>query len=200
LLQEAKRALPHGAFIAMLERELPFSPRWAQQMMKIADNPVLSDAKHASLLPPSVQTLAELATLSPGAIQQKIDSGAIHSKMQRKDARRLRPGAVSDLFKKKRRQLEPVKEMHRRIEQLQERCVELEQERDHAQERSHEDVPLLNALHTALATIDKHVGWPAGNPQFAELRYALERVIALMEAEVPSAAVSPDGVPASKPH
>jgi hypothetical protein len=57
LLIEAKAALPHGGFEIMV-KDLPFGARAAQFLMKVASHPVLSNPKHASLLPASWMTLA----------------------------------------------------------------------------------------------------------------------------------------------
>jgi hypothetical protein len=53
LLIEAKASLAHCDFLEMVKDHLPFTSRTAQMLMKIARNPVLSNAKHVSLLPTS---------------------------------------------------------------------------------------------------------------------------------------------------
>ena len=64
LLKELKAALPHGAFMAMIESDLPFGARTVQMLMKIADDPRITDPNHGSYLPASWRTLYELTKLS----------------------------------------------------------------------------------------------------------------------------------------
>jgi hypothetical protein len=52
LIAEAKAALPHGEFMAMVENDLPFKPSTAQRHMKIASDERLSNAAHVQHLPP----------------------------------------------------------------------------------------------------------------------------------------------------
>jgi N6-adenosine-specific RNA methylase IME4 len=85
LLAEAKAVLPHGAFVDMVERELPFGARMAQMLMKIGADPRLADAKHASLLPTHWYTLYELTKLSDQAFAVKLSTGEIHPGMERRD-------------------------------------------------------------------------------------------------------------------
>ena len=42
-LAEAKAAMPHGAFTAMIENDLPFKPSTAQRLMKIAADERLAE-------------------------------------------------------------------------------------------------------------------------------------------------------------
>ena len=44
-LLEAKATLPHGDFIKMCRRDLPFRERQAQRLMQIARHPVLSNPR-----------------------------------------------------------------------------------------------------------------------------------------------------------
>lgn len=53
LLVEAKTALPHGDFQAMVESELPFGQRTAQRLMAMAGDERITNATHGSHLPPS---------------------------------------------------------------------------------------------------------------------------------------------------
>lgn len=85
LLVEAKAALPHGDFAAMIESSLPFSARTAQRFMAISSDRRLTNATHASLLPPAWGTLYELTKLPDDVFQQKIADGTIRPDMQRKD-------------------------------------------------------------------------------------------------------------------
>src|SRR5260221_9439189 len=61
VLIEAKEELAHGSFEATTKRH--FDIRTAQCLMKITRHPVLSNANHGSLLPPSWRTLYELTKL-----------------------------------------------------------------------------------------------------------------------------------------
>ena len=64
ILLEAKDGpyrLKHGAFEAMVRTELPFNERTGQMLMRIARHPILSDAKHVSLLPPKIGTRSDFA-------------------------------------------------------------------------------------------------------------------------------------------
>lgn len=86
MLIQAKAELAHGEFGAMCEGELPFSARTAQRLMSISHDRRLTNATHASVLPPSWYTLYELTKLDDDTLTCAIDSGAIHTEMQRKDA------------------------------------------------------------------------------------------------------------------
>jgi hypothetical protein len=77
LLIEAKAKLKHGEFIAMLRSDLPFGPRTAQRLMRIAGNPAISKASNWSHLPEALSTLSDLAALSPKTVNLKIASGEI---------------------------------------------------------------------------------------------------------------------------
>lgn len=57
-------ALGHGHWLAMFQnKEVPFGERTGQMLMTVADDGQVSNAKHASLLPPSWYTLYELTKL-----------------------------------------------------------------------------------------------------------------------------------------
>lgn len=66
-LIEAKDALPHGQFQAMIKADLPFGPRQAEKYLAIARHPLLSNANSNShlTLPSSVSTLYELSRFEP---------------------------------------------------------------------------------------------------------------------------------------
>jgi hypothetical protein len=84
LLLEAKVAMP-GEFGAMIEHDLPFGPRTAQRLMAIARHPVIANATHASLLPPSWMTLYELTRLPDDRLLAEIKNGNITPRLERKD-------------------------------------------------------------------------------------------------------------------
>jgi Protein of unknown function (DUF3102) len=85
LLIEAKAALKHGEFESMVQLKLPFNPGTAQRLMAVARHPVISNAAHAPLLPPSWMTLYELTKLSPETLLPKIEDGSITPKTERRD-------------------------------------------------------------------------------------------------------------------
>jgi N6-adenosine-specific RNA methylase IME4 len=90
LLIEAKRALPHGDFEAMVRKSLPFEPRTAQMLMKIAADRRLTNPNHGSLLPPHWRTLYELTRLDDDTFAQKIADGAIRPDLERSEVARIR--------------------------------------------------------------------------------------------------------------
>ncbi len=77
LLTDAKAALPHGEFGTLIERELPFSARTAERLMRIASDPRLSNPTTLSLLPPHWGTLYELTKLSDPMFKRLIDEAVI---------------------------------------------------------------------------------------------------------------------------
>src|SRR5262245_20790937 len=72
LLIEAKDALDHGQFEAMVRLKLPFDPSVARKLMAVARHPVLSNRAHAHVLPPSWTTLYELTKLPDETLLPKI--------------------------------------------------------------------------------------------------------------------------------
>lgn len=91
-LIEAKAALAHGEFEAMIKSDLPFGARAAQMLMKIAKDGRLTNAKHVSLLPSSWGTLYELTKLDTPTFEKAIETKAIRPDMERGEAQRLRTG------------------------------------------------------------------------------------------------------------
>lgn len=89
LLCEAKHALPHGAFEAMIDSDLPFKSRTAQMLMAVARDERLTNTQHVSLLPPSWGTLYELTKLPDDVFAAKLADGSVHPEMQRSDVARL---------------------------------------------------------------------------------------------------------------
>jgi len=90
-LKDAKAGLPHGDFTNMVDDGLPFSARVAEYLMAIASNPALANPKHASVLPASWATLAELARLDASTIEKFIEEGRIHPELERKQVALLLP-------------------------------------------------------------------------------------------------------------
>jgi hypothetical protein len=91
LLHDAKAALPHGEFGAMIADALPFGARTAQMLMAVASDKRLSNPKHVSLLPPSWGTLHALTSLSDDEFTRGIEEKIIRPDMERKDVDNLRP-------------------------------------------------------------------------------------------------------------
>jgi hypothetical protein len=90
LLIRAKDGLPHGGFGVMIREKLPFGCRTAQQLMKIAQHPVLSNARHASHLPPSWMTLYALAELPEEELEKLLADGRVNSETRRRDVQEIR--------------------------------------------------------------------------------------------------------------
>jgi N6-adenosine-specific RNA methylase IME4 len=88
-LIEAKIALPHGAFLRMIESELPFGPDTAQRFMAIASDPKLTNAASVRHLPSSYSTLNELRKLDDRNFARAIERGDINPDMGRSAAMRL---------------------------------------------------------------------------------------------------------------
>lgn len=89
LLCEAKAALPHGEFEAMVEKSCPFNIRTAQRLMQIASNEVLSEATHGSHLPASWRTLHELARWEPKELRHALSNHWIKPELERREVEPL---------------------------------------------------------------------------------------------------------------
>lgn len=89
LLIQAKGELLHGKFEEMVGKELPFGRRTAQMLMVIAKNPVLSNAKYISHLPPSWGTLYDLAGLPESELIDLIERRAIRPDTERSDVKKF---------------------------------------------------------------------------------------------------------------
>lgn len=83
LLSIAKNKLPHGDFGAMIQADLPFGARTAQMLMKIAADPRITNARHASLLPPNYSDLYDLTKLSDEQFEARVEDGTIRPDMGR---------------------------------------------------------------------------------------------------------------------
>jgi hypothetical protein len=86
----AKEELEHGEWLQMVKNELPFGDRTAEMLIKVAENPVLSDSNHGSNLPASWRTLYELTKLPKDLLERKIESGEITPRTERKDVAAMR--------------------------------------------------------------------------------------------------------------
>jgi N6-adenosine-specific RNA methylase IME4 len=76
-LQRAKAALPHGQFLKMIQSDLPFKQRTAQMLMRISQNPVISNAKNISLLPASWTILHEMTLFSQPDLKSALKKGEL---------------------------------------------------------------------------------------------------------------------------
>jgi N6-adenosine-specific RNA methylase IME4 len=91
-LIQAKAALAHGEFLAMVEKDLPFKKSAAEALMKIARDRRLTNSQHVGILPTSWGTLYELTKLDDATIARGIETGAIKPDMERREAQALRTG------------------------------------------------------------------------------------------------------------
>jgi hypothetical protein len=113
ILLEAKSKLPHGQWLPWIEQDLRIGIRSAQILMFIARHPVISNATQESYLPPSPRTLYELCQLRPERLEQLINTGKVHSGLEREQAIALRRGTDSkqgrsSIAPKLRRELVPL--------------------------------------------------------------------------------------------
>ena len=90
LLVAAKDALPHGAFEAMIEADLPFSNSTARRLMAVANDVRLTDRAHVHALPPSWGTLYELTKLTDEQFAAARTGGIIRPDMMRRDLEKVR--------------------------------------------------------------------------------------------------------------
>ena len=90
---DAREALGHGEYIAMVESDLNFSRSMAFRFVAIASNKVLSNDAHVQHLPAAVGTLYDLTVIANKGydLEAGIASGAIHPKMERKHVKALLP-------------------------------------------------------------------------------------------------------------
>lgn len=66
----------HGNWLAMFgNKEVPFGERTGQMLMTVADDEQVSNAAHASLLPPSWYTLYELTNLDDDTLTKSSGAG-----------------------------------------------------------------------------------------------------------------------------
>jgi len=77
-ITQCKLDLPHGQFLEAL-RFAGISPRVAQMFMKVANNPVLSNAKTSSHLPASYNSLYELTKLEEDRLEEIIAEGVVNA-------------------------------------------------------------------------------------------------------------------------
>jgi hypothetical protein len=90
---DARDALEHGEYIAMVETDLYFSRSMAFRFIAIASDKVLSNVAHVQHLPAAVGTLYDLTVVANKGydLEAGIASGAVHPGMERKDVKSLLP-------------------------------------------------------------------------------------------------------------
>ncbi len=88
-LNEAKEALPHGEYEAMVTNDLPFSTSTARKLREIA---AFVDEGKVPLdrLPEAMGTLYAIATLPEETRQQALDAGTIHPEVTRAEVAALK--------------------------------------------------------------------------------------------------------------
>ncbi|CBS88693.1 DUF3102 domain-containing protein [Azospirillum lipoferum] len=93
-LNEAKAALPHGEYEAMVATDLPFSTSTARKLREIA---AFVDEGQVPLdrLPEAMSTLYAIATLPNDTRQQALDAGTIHPAVTRGEVEALKVPAVT---------------------------------------------------------------------------------------------------------
>ena len=89
LLIEAKEKLEHGLFTTMIKSKLPFGPRTAEMLMRIAENPILSNPKYSSDLPPMWFSLYRLSQMTEQDLEFLLDRASIRADMTCKQVEEL---------------------------------------------------------------------------------------------------------------
>ena len=88
LIRQAKKEL--GISYHLLEAELPFSSTVAAFLVKIAENPVLSNPSYHARLPNSYNTLYHLTSVDPKTLAKQIEAGEITPNYSLSSAKNLR--------------------------------------------------------------------------------------------------------------
>jgi hypothetical protein len=98
----AKQACEHGEFLRLFKgnesavsKPVPFGERTAEMLMAIAGNAVLSNPKHASVLPQSWYTLYELTRMDDEQLVAGIKAGEITPETTRAGALALRADPIA---------------------------------------------------------------------------------------------------------
>lgn len=89
-LNEAKATLPHGAYEAMVESDLPFGTATARKLREIAAF-VDTDKVPLDRLPEAMSTLYVIATLPEETRVQALDQGVIRPEVTRAEVEALKP-------------------------------------------------------------------------------------------------------------
>jgi hypothetical protein len=93
--KEGPNKLPHGRWLQMVHEKLPFGPRTAQRLMRIARHRALN-ATDLSHLPSSLVALDALCSLPDAEFEQCMADEAINPDMTEEDAKRLKRKEVID--------------------------------------------------------------------------------------------------------
>jgi hypothetical protein len=88
-LLAAKKKLPHGAFLHMVENELPCDERMAQRLMTVGRDRRLRNPSYVTHLPARLMTLHDLSKLTDEQFEHAIVTGAIKPDMQRRDVEQI---------------------------------------------------------------------------------------------------------------
>lgn len=88
LVQQAKTEL--GASYSLLEVELPFSSTVAAFLVKIVENPILSDPQYFNRLPNSYNTLYHLSSIDNDELVKQIEDGVITPDYHLSSAKKLK--------------------------------------------------------------------------------------------------------------
>ena len=93
LVQQAKSEL--GASYSLLETELPFSSTVAAFLIKIVENPILSDPQYFNRLPNSYNTLYHLSSIDNDELVKQIEDGVITPDYHLSSAKKLKSQSSS---------------------------------------------------------------------------------------------------------
>lgn len=85
----AKSELPHGEFMKMVESELPFKRTLADDLMRVANHPQISNYRNSGNLPATFSVLVELASLSEEQFLDAQEKGLITPDLKVKPARSI---------------------------------------------------------------------------------------------------------------
>jgi hypothetical protein len=94
---DAKAQLKHGEFERLFKghenavaEPVQCSARTARMFMTIATHPMLSDRKHASVLPASWYSLYELTKLPASTLRKALADGRVHPGMRRREVTKIK--------------------------------------------------------------------------------------------------------------
>jgi hypothetical protein len=82
----AKKALDqHGQWLPMIENDLPYGVKVAEQLMRIARDPKTSNSSNWTILPPVLSTLVEITKLSAEEFERRKKDGTLYQGMTCKE-------------------------------------------------------------------------------------------------------------------
>lgn len=95
-----KESTEHGQFgrhfsdhAEPVEGALPFTRKWAHRIMTIAENPAIADVHQGGHLPPDLNTVYELATMTAPALEAAIEAGKVTPATTRAEAKEIKKAA-----------------------------------------------------------------------------------------------------------